>query len=161
MSGTRKVLAIIALLALGIVAALLLRSTGSASAIDSPLTISLRATPGGRSTTVDVGPRDGGHGIGDYTVTTGAPLRALTGNAIAGRLDVVETILSARASEFRATAVLGDSTIQLDGLMNPRKPTGVLAVTGGTGAYSNARGTASFKIDERSGGAMLTFVLLP
>jgi hypothetical protein len=161
MTRTRTGLGMIVLSALGIAAALLLRSAGSAAAIDSPTTISLRATPGGRTTTVDVGRRDGGHGIGDYTVTTGAPLRDSTSNAIAGRLDVVETILSARASEFRATAVLGDSTIQLDGLMNPRKPAGVLAVTGGTGAYSNARGTASFKIDERSGAAMLTFVLLP
>jgi hypothetical protein len=161
MTRTRKGLAILALLALGILAALLLRSTGSAAAIDSPTTISLRAAPGGRTTTVDVGRRDAGHGIGDYTVTTGAPLRALTGNAVAGHLDVVETILSARASEFRATVDLSGGTIQVDGLMNPRKPTGVLAVTGGTGAYSNARGTASFDIDQRSGTATLTLVLLP
>jgi hypothetical protein len=154
-------LAIVALLALCIPVAVMLRNAGAASAIDNPTTISLSATPGGRTTTVDVGRKDRGHGVGDYSVTTGAPLRAATSHALVGHLDVVETILSARASEFRGSVRLGKATIELAGLRNPRVPTGVLAVTGGTADYSNARGTADLKINERSGAATLTLTLLP
>jgi hypothetical protein len=161
MNRRLKGLAIVALLALCFAAALVLRSAGVASAIDTPTTISLSATPGGRTTTVDVGRRDGGHGVGDYSVTTGAPLRTATGHTLAGHLDVVETILSAGASEFRATVRLRAGTIQLDGLMNPRVAIGVLSVTGGTGTYSNARGTAVFNINEHSGAATVTLTLLP
>ena len=161
MEKTLKHLAAVVLLALCVAAGIALRNAGAASAIDAPMTISLRAAPGGRTTTVDTGRRDGGHGVGDYTVTTGAPLRAATSRSLAGHLDVVETILSAQASEFRCIVQLHSGSIQVDGLMNPRRPTGVLTVTGGTGDYANARGTAGFKINERSGAATLTLTLLP
>ena len=161
MDKTLTKLTVAVMLALCVAAAVVLRSAGAASAIDAPSTISLRAMPGGRTTTVDAGRRDRGHGVGDYTVTTGAPLRAATSGALAGHLDIIEMIMTARASEFRGTVQLHSGSIQVDGLINPRRPTGVLAVTGGTGDYSNARGTAGFKINERSGVATLTLTLLP
>jgi len=161
MDKTLRKLTAVVLFALCVAAAVVLRNAGAASAIDAPTTISLRATPGGRTTTVDTGRKDGGHGVGDYTVTTGAPLRAAPSRALAGHLDILETILSAQASEFRGIVQLHSGSIEVDGLMNPRRPTGVLAVTGGTGDYANARGTAGFKINERSGAATLTLTLLP
>lgn len=155
-----KQIAVVVLVAFGLAAAIALRNAGAAPALDTPTTISLRATHGGVTTTVDTGRKDRGHGVGDYSVTTGAPLRTATSRALAGHLDIIETILSAQASEFRGIVQLHAGTIQVDGVMNPRRPNGVLAVTGGTGDYSNARGTAGFRINERSGAATLTLLLL-
>jgi hypothetical protein len=138
-----KTLGILTLVALCVGAALMLRNAGAASAIDSPTTVTLNAPPGGRSTNVDVGRNDKDHGVGDFTVITGAPLRDAHTHVLAGHLDGIETILSAKASELHASILLANGVIDFDGVLNPQAHANTLAVTGGTGAYSNVRGTVT------------------
>jgi hypothetical protein len=75
----------------------------------------------------------------------------------AGRLDILGTIASRRADFVAITAHLHDGTIQVNGVMRHGKSPVLLAVTGGTGNYANARGTLA--LNERTGRA--TFSLLP
>ena len=159
MTTRTKGLTIAVLLALCLAAGIL-RNAGAASAVDTPTTIALKAPRGGTTTSVDVG-RRGDRGPGDFSVTTGAPLRDAATNGPAGRLDVIETILSRNASALRATVLLEAGTIEIDGLFNPRTGSAELAVTGGTGDYATARGVATLKINERTGAAALTLSVLP
>jgi hypothetical protein len=151
--------AIVALLALCVATALLLSKAGAASAIDSPTTITLSAPAGGKTTTVDIGRRDHGHGVGDYAVIAGAPLRDAGTHVKAGHLDGTETILSASASAFHATVKLAAGAVELDGVVDPRAHSNAVAVTGGTGTYSNVRGIATI-LTGRSG-ATITLQLVP
>jgi hypothetical protein len=156
-----KTFTIVMLLALCVGAAALLRNAGAAAAVDSPTTITLTAPPGGKTTNVDVGRNDRDHGSGDFTVITGAPLHDAGSHAVAGHLDGIETILSAKASELRAEITLSTGTVELDGVLNPEIHTNTLAITGGTGAYSNARGTVTTTTSQRTHAATLTLRLLP
>jgi hypothetical protein len=110
---------------------------------------------------VDVGRKDGDHGSGDFTVITGAPLRDARSHAIAGHLDGIETILSAKASELRADTTLSTGTIELDGVLNSEIQTNTLAITGGTGVHANVRGTITTTTSQHTPTATLTLRLLP
>jgi hypothetical protein len=64
----------------------------------------------------------------------------------------------ATTTDFVAiTARLGGGTIQVNGVMRHTSSPELLAVTGGTGSYANARGT--LQLDEST--ARATFSLLP
>jgi hypothetical protein len=124
-------------------------AAGNGSAVESPSTLML-STPfeGGKTRTVDLGKK--GLGAGDMFLSTGAPVRdEATGRRI-GALDGIETILSpahdGTVSEL-ITMRLEDGTLVLQNVIRHTDRPAALAVTGGTGAYADARGQMT-EVDE-------------
>ncbi|MDE3131836.1 MAG: hypothetical protein KGL16_11850 [Acidobacteriota bacterium] len=79
----------------------------------------------------------------------------------AGTLELACLFTSSASDHCTGTATIGGSTIELAGVSNPRATTDI-AVTGGTGSYAGARGSAVSK--DRPGSADvadLKIVLLP
>jgi hypothetical protein len=109
---------------------------GTATGIDAPRSVDLKVGRG-HDTAVDVGKR--GDSIGDGFITTGARLTDATGNAV-GRADVVGTILSRAADALSISVRLADGELEVRGLISTSGKPAQLAIVGGTGAYSNARG---------------------
>jgi hypothetical protein len=94
---------------------------------------------GGKQTHIDLGRH--GFGPGDMFLSTGMPVRA-HGKRI-GTLDGVETLLSAAHHGIvsqQATLRLRGGNIMMDGIGRHDDHPFRLAVTGGTGTYSNVRG---------------------
>jgi hypothetical protein len=93
----------------------------------------------GHDTAVDVGKR--GDSIGDGFITTSARLTDATGKPV-GSADVVGTILSRAADALSISVQLADGELEVRGVMSTSGKPAQLAIIGGTGAYSNARGVA-------------------
>ena len=144
--------AVLAVLAVGGVA---LQDSAAAPGAASPETIELAVGRSAKDTIVDNGKK--GESIGDSFISTAVKLRDADTRAPAGRLDILGTIASRRADFVAITAHLHGSTIQVNGLMRHSTAPHLLAITGGTGSYANARGT--LELDESTGRA--TFSLLP
>jgi hypothetical protein len=154
MSLNSQLLAVAALAGLA-VAGVALQDSPAASAVDSPRTIELAVGRPAKNTFVDTAKK--GESVGDSFITTGVKLRDAATRERVGRLEVLGTIASRRAEFIAITTRLHDGTIQVNGVMRHGKSPVLLAVTGGTGNYANARGTLA--LNERTGRA--TFSLLP
>ena len=113
---------------------------GTASGVDAPRTVDLKVGRG-HDTAVDVGKR--GDSIGDGFITAGARLSDTSGKA-AGTANVVGTIVSRAADAINVSIRLGDGELEVHGIMSNSGKAVDLAIVGGTGAYSNARGVATF-----------------
>jgi hypothetical protein len=99
-------------------------------------------------------------GVGDYFITTGAPLLDPDTKRRVGRFDGVELVVGRSGEFWTLTARLADGTLQVNGQRRHPQRVNVLPVVGGTGAYANVRGTMTLtEIGER--GARLTFNLAP
>lgn len=123
-------------------------------AIAAPITIE---TVVGRGTDTSVDNGRKGEGVGDSFITTRAKLSDPSTRSKVGSVDILGTIAS-RSSNFVAiTARLRGGTVQVNGVMRHDRTPTVLAVTGGTGDFENARGTLT--LNERTQRA--TFKLLP
>ena len=157
-------------MALGAVAGLVVGGVGisavhSASAITGARTFTLVA-PDTERVRLDEG--KAGASAGDRLVFAG-PIRK-RGGGVVGRIDGVCTTTSnpAGPAERRqmcmVTASFTDrdpgSEIEMQGVGRIRAEDVVLGVTGGTGAYANVRGTATFDFRTR-GRAVVTFRLIP
>jgi hypothetical protein len=137
----------------------------SASAIDAPRTMTF-AEPfvggGGNSEHIDLGKK--GMGPGDMLLNTDQPaVDAHTGRRV-GTSDGVVTILSNRHQGTLAvsdTLRLPDGRIQFAGTVRHTDRTVALAVTGGTGAYANARGQVRITEDTKRRRNLYTLTLLP
>jgi hypothetical protein len=124
------------------------------AAIPAPITIE---TVVGRGTDTFVDNRRKGEGVGDSFITTGAKLSDPSTRSTVGSMDILGTIASRRSDFASITARLRGGTVQVNGVMRHGRTPTVLAVTGGTGDFENARGT--FTLNERTQRA--TFSLLP
>ena len=123
-------------------------------AIAAPITIE---TVVGRGTDTSVDNGRKGEGVGDSFITTRAKISDPSTRSKVGSVDILGTIAS-RSSNFVAiTARLRGGTVQVNGVMRHDRAPTVLAVTGGTGDFENARGTLT--LNERTQRA--TFKLLP
>jgi hypothetical protein len=124
------------------------------AAIAAPITIEAVV---GRGTDTFVDNRPKGEGVGDSFVTTRAKLSDPSTRATVGSMDILGTIASRRSNFASITARLRRGTVQVNGVMRHDRTPTVLAVTGGTGDFANARGTLA--LNERTQRA--TFRLLP
>ena len=133
------------------------------SAIDAPRSLTL-STPfdGGQTRQVDVGKK--GFSPGDMFLTTGAPLRDDQTGRRAGEFDGMETVLS-RAHNGTVTQVgairLRDGRIEVTATLRHTDVEQSLAITGGTGAYANARGEVTAREDERRKVNIMHITLTP
>ena len=137
--------------------ALALAGGGSAGAQDAPQTIALTAVEQ-HCASADNGRR--GDSVGDILACRGA-LRDSSGSR-AGRAHWTCVFLGTeRAGEdCVGTVALKGGTIQLAGVLNHMSPRSTWAVTGGTGTYAGARGSAALRqLSPTRTGAVLT--LLP
>jgi hypothetical protein len=108
------------------------------------LTVRLR---GGWSTFVNVRAKSG-YAAGDEFIGAQPAYRA-GGTAVIGRMYVVITLISKSADRIDATLRLGHSQLELAGIEAGDPFT--LAVTGGTGQYAGATGTATLRTGSGSG----------
>jgi hypothetical protein len=131
-----------------------LHDSAAAPAIDSPQTLEF-AVGRSKDTFVDVGKK--GESVGDFFITRGARLRDPATHERVGRIDLLGTIASERAEFVTLTTRLRDGTIQVSGVMRHDESPMLLAVTGGTGSYANARGTLALNASTKR----VTFSLLP
>jgi allene oxide cyclase-like protein len=144
-SGKISLVAVVAAL-LGTVT---LVSSASAASGPSRKTIHVIQSESAVFTNVDVGPT--GDSPGDYVVITGALLKPAT-NTEVGSVVAVCTLVKVTPtfpSQCVATASLSEGDIAAQGIFESvTGKANVLAVTGGTGAYRAARGTATGTILE-------------
>ena len=122
-------------------------------------TITLLAPTGGKTVEIVTNTRGDEHAIGDEFITTDAPLLDPGTRKPLGHMDGVETILSTSADNVTLTVRLGAGQLFANGERRHPNRVNVLAVTGGTGAYANTRGTVTLTELGESGAAWLTFVL--
>jgi len=132
-----------------------LDDSAAAPAVDSPRTIELAVGRSAKDTFVDTGRK--GESVGDDFISTGVRLRDPATHDRVGRIDLLGTIASERAEFITITTRLNDGTIQVSGVMRHHESPVLLAVTGGTGSYANARGTLALN----EGTKRATFSLLP
>src|SRR5207249_8215869 len=97
-------------------------------------TITLLAPTGGKTVEIVTNKRGDEHAIGDEFVTTDAPLVDPGTKKPLGRMDGVETILSASADDVALTVRLATGQLLASGERRHPSRVNVLAVTGGTGA---------------------------
>jgi hypothetical protein len=74
-----------------------------------------------------------------------------------GRSDILSVAMGGQRVKSLATATLREGTIEFGGTI-PRSDSFTLAITGGTGAYANARGTAAITSGETSGRTTLSII---
>jgi hypothetical protein len=98
--------------------------------------------PKTNSTYVDTGRK--GYTPGDYFLATG-PVLAKVGGPRIGGLAGVWTLVSPAADKASVAIHLADGTVYVDGRIRHAAKQSVLQVRGGTDAFRNARGTASFR----------------
>jgi hypothetical protein len=131
----------------------------AAPSITSPTTIVLLAH-GGSATFVNVAHKRG-PAIGDEIILKQPVFSPAHPKVVVGHGYVIVTLLGGRnLSQDHATLVLRQGEIDAAGVQgsNPFK----LAITGGTGRYSNARGQATVKLGKGKGNpATITLSLLP
>jgi hypothetical protein len=115
--------------------------TGHASAQSTPAQLRLTAVEQGCKG-VDAGRH--GDSLGDETYCRAALRQA---GAAAGRVhwDCVYLGTEPRGEDCTAHADLSGGTLQLAGVLSHTGPQSTWAVTGGTGAYTGARGTAAIR----------------
>jgi hypothetical protein len=98
---------------------------------------------------------------GDLIVFTN-PLADASGKRV-GKISVSCTTTTGARNFLKSTmscsgvVALGDGTLTMQAIVSPRSPTTAGAVTGGTGAYANARGV--FVSSEARGGSKDTITL--
>ncbi|MGH2934246.1 MAG: allene oxide cyclase barrel-like domain-containing protein [Gaiellaceae bacterium] len=124
-----------------VLAALLAVFAGTASAGSSNTTIHLDL-PGTKSSYVDLGPK--GYSGGDYFVTTGRVLDRATGKP-AGRLGGIWTIISRAADNASFDLGLAHGTLIVDGRIVHAARQSTLSIVAGTGSYTGAHGTVTFR----------------
>ena len=128
-----------------IVAALSLAATASAAQGTRTFDVVFPKTS---TTYVDLGRK--GYSRGDYFLSTGPVLAKLGGPRIGG-LAGIWTLVSKAADNASIAIRLPGGNVYVDGSIHHAAPQSVLRVRGGTGAFSGARGTASWRyLSERS-----------
>lgn len=133
-------------------------ATDLAPAVTGPQTLVLLAQID-RQQQVDAAPV--GFSLADQLVFAG-PLSA-AGGGDRGRFGAACTVTDTFAEgtfQCQVTLALPAGLVTLQGLLSPVGPRSTFAVTGGTGLYRNARGSAS-AFDTSPGHARLTLSLLP
>ena len=107
--------------------------------------------PKTKSTYVDTGKK--GYSPGDYFLATGPVLDKVGGKRIGG-LAGVWTLVSPAADTTSMTIRLPHGNVYVDGQIRHAAKQSVLSVRGGTGAYQDARGTATFRYLTETSGAI-------
>ena len=138
----RKWIALTSGAAVATAVALAVAGSGAAGAQDAPQSIALTAVEQ-HCATADNGRR--GDSVGDVLACRGA-LRDSSGSRT-GRAHWTCVFLgSERAGEdCLGTVALNGGTLQLAGVLNHMSPRSTWAVTGGTGKYASARGSAELR----------------
>lgn len=163
MSTTRTLTTSVMVAAAAVSVALAINGASEGSALDAPRTLTL-STPfdGGTTHQVDLGKR--GVGPGDMFLSADAPLRDEKTGQRVGAFDGIETIVSAAhdGTVHQTGAVrLRDGRIEVAGTLRHTDRRQTLAVVGGTGAYSDARGEITIAENERRKVNLMTITLLP
>jgi hypothetical protein len=164
MSSTRRLTGAVALAVAAASATVAIGGASEGSAVEAPQTMTLSSPfNGGKTRHVDLGKK--GIGAGDVFLSIDMPLRDESTGKRMGTLDGVETILSAAHDGTVAQALtmrLRDGTIVLQNVIRHTERHAALAVTGGTGAYANARGAMTeVEEDEQRKVTIFKLELLP
>jgi hypothetical protein len=151
----RAILIFVAAVAVAAAGAAAVAGANATSTRPSGRVLVFLAPPGGTTTPLDFGKH--GPSAGDEFVTADSPLEAAASHTRVGRIDGIETVISAARSELSLNAQTGAGTLEVEGVFDPNQPSFTLPVVGGTGAYTGVRGTVTL----RPGGTpTLTFHLL-
>jgi hypothetical protein len=166
----RTYLGIAAVAGLALVSGALLGGPSPSSALEQPRTIGLILANAPQVAHIDVEHRSRAAGrlcargpvcLGDSFIATDVPFRDARTRRRVGRADFLETVFGRQGEYWTITARLADGTLQVYGQRRHPRRVSVLPVVGGTGAYSNARGTVSMEEIGETGRARLTFNLVP
>ena len=130
-------------------------SAGAAGTASTSPTFTLAAPPGGTTTSLDLGKK--GISPGDEFVTTNGPLVRVGSSIRVGRIDAIETSMSATRSRLQLSAQLARGTLEVDGVYDPNHPRSALPLVGGTASFAGARGTVVLSTSGHA--ATLTFHL--
>lgn len=163
MSNARRLTGSVVIAVAAVSAGLAINGPSDGSALEAPRTLTL-STPfdGGKTRQIDLGKK--GISAGDMFLSTDAPLRDEQTGRRVGELDGMETILSG-AHNGTVTQVgairLRDGRIELAATLRHTDPGNPIAITGGTGAYANARGEVTTRENARRKVNIMRITLLP
>jgi hypothetical protein len=138
--------------------------TQHTTAVNGPrtLTLSFPWDDHGKTRYIDLGKK--GEGPGDLFLTSGVPVRDERTGRRVGEIDGFEVILSRahNGTVFQSGSLnLRDGSIQGAGIVRHTDSDQAASLTGGTGAYINARGQMTVREDPRRKVNIITVELLP